>query len=327
KVLGEVQFPLAPLEVQRRLVAEIEKQFTRLDAGVAALRRVQANLKRYRAAVLKAACEGRLVPTEAELARKEGRTFKTGADLLASILGVRRDNWTRPRYEEAVGTGPNLPSLPAGWTWASVGQLLREPLCNGVSVKGSLEPPGVRALRLSAMSNTGFDYSDIRYLPLDDSKIDDLFIKEGDFFISRGNGSLHLVGRGTSAQDPPEPTIYPDTMIRLRIAEPVRTSGWLSTIWPSRIVRSQIETRVKTTAGIYKIAQPQVESIAIPLPPVAEQARIVAEVERRLTMVEVLEGTVTANLQRATRLHQSVLQSAFSQGAKRSTEASESTAR
>ena len=52
------------------IVAEIEKQFTRLEAGVAALRRVQANLKRYRAAVLKAACEGRLVPTEAELAKK-----------------------------------------------------------------------------------------------------------------------------------------------------------------------------------------------------------------------------------------------------------------
>ena len=50
---------------QRRIVAEIEKQFTRLDEGVTALRRVKANLKRYRAAVLKAACEGRLVPTEA----------------------------------------------------------------------------------------------------------------------------------------------------------------------------------------------------------------------------------------------------------------------
>ncbi len=50
--------------------AEIEKQFTRLKAGVAALRRVQANLKRYRAAVLKAACEGRLVPTEAASATR-----------------------------------------------------------------------------------------------------------------------------------------------------------------------------------------------------------------------------------------------------------------
>jgi type I restriction enzyme S subunit len=46
------------LAEQRRIVGEIEKQFTRLEAGVAVLRRVQANLHRYRAAVLKAACEG-----------------------------------------------------------------------------------------------------------------------------------------------------------------------------------------------------------------------------------------------------------------------------
>jgi len=53
-----------PIDEQTVIVAEIEKQFTRLDAGVAALKRVQANLKRYRAAVLKAACEGKLVATE-----------------------------------------------------------------------------------------------------------------------------------------------------------------------------------------------------------------------------------------------------------------------
>ena len=64
-----VVVPIPPLPEQRRIVAEIEKQFTRLDAGVAALKRVRAGLKRYRAAVLKAACEGKLVPTEAELAK------------------------------------------------------------------------------------------------------------------------------------------------------------------------------------------------------------------------------------------------------------------
>src|SRR5690606_25870035 len=47
------QVPLAPLAEQRRIVAEIEKHFTRLDAAVAALERARANLKRYRAAVLK----------------------------------------------------------------------------------------------------------------------------------------------------------------------------------------------------------------------------------------------------------------------------------
>ena len=52
--------PLAPLNEQRRIVAKIEELFSDLDAGVAALGRIRANLKRYRAAVLKAAVEGKL---------------------------------------------------------------------------------------------------------------------------------------------------------------------------------------------------------------------------------------------------------------------------
>jgi type I restriction enzyme S subunit len=51
--------------------------------------------------------------------------------------------------------------------------------------------------------------------------------------------------------------------------------------------------------------------LPFPLPPLAEQTRIVAEVERRLSVVEELESVVSANLQRATRLRQSILQKAF----------------
>ena len=89
-----------PLDEQQRIVAEIEKQFTRLEAGVASLKRVQATLKRYRASVLKAACEGRLVPTEAELARRESRPFEPATTLLARILDERRQSWQgRGRYK------------------------------------------------------------------------------------------------------------------------------------------------------------------------------------------------------------------------------------
>ena len=134
-----VDFP-ETLPEQQRIVAEIEKQFTRLEAGVAALRRVQANLKRYRAAVLKAACEGRLVPTEAEL-NKSGSgvpplglgkkrqdaasTFETGEALLARIVTERRKNWQgRGQYKEPAAPDTiNLPPLPDGWAVASVDQL------------------------------------------------------------------------------------------------------------------------------------------------------------------------------------------------------------
>jgi len=76
----------SPEAEQRRIVAAIESYFTRLDAAVATLERVQRNLKRYRASVLKAAVEGRLVPTEAELTRARrveaaSRRFQEFGDL------------------------------------------------------------------------------------------------------------------------------------------------------------------------------------------------------------------------------------------------------
>ena len=49
----------------------------------------------------------------------------------------------------------------------------------------------------------------------------------------------------------------------------------------------------------------------LPLPPLPEQHRIVAEVERRLSVVAELEATVAANLARAGRLRQAVLKRAF----------------
>src|SRR2546427_4682809 len=93
KKLAAITLAVAPAPEQNRIVAEIEKQFTRLEAGAAALKRVQANLKRYRAAVLKAAVEGRLVPAEAELARRQGRSYEPASELLERILAERRMRW------------------------------------------------------------------------------------------------------------------------------------------------------------------------------------------------------------------------------------------
>lgn len=56
----------------------------------------------------------------------------------------------------------------------------------------------------------------------------------------------------------------------------------------------------------------ELRTYALRLPPLAEQTRIVAEVERRLGVFEGLESLVSAHLQRAARLRQSILQKAFS---------------
>ena len=95
--------PLVP--EQRRIVDALESYFTRLDDAIATLERVQANLKRYRASVLKAAVEGRLVPTEAELARAEGRDYEPASVLLERILAERRRRWEEAELAKMKAKG------------------------------------------------------------------------------------------------------------------------------------------------------------------------------------------------------------------------------
>ena len=160
-----------PRTNRRGIVAEIEKQFTRLDAGIAALHRVQANLKRYRAAVLKAACEGRLVPTEAELARREGRSYETGGELLERLLSERRVTLERARqlHEEPIEpANASLAALPDGWTWGTDAQTLRAQLCNGGLYKGPIDRlefarSGYSSRNVQLRTST---YDDVRYLGL-----------------------------------------------------------------------------------------------------------------------------------------------------------------
>ena len=66
-----------------------------------------------------------------------------------------------------------------------------------------------------------------------------------------------------------------------------------------------------TGTAIKRIILRNIKEAAVPVPPLAEQERIVAEVERRLSVVAELESMVSANLQHATRLRQSILQRAF----------------
>jgi type I restriction enzyme, S subunit len=123
RTIADIPLPHPPLAEQRRIVEEIEKQFTRLEAGVAALKRVQAGLKRYRASVLKAACEGKLVPTEVELQRQLGtRNLKlaklcfTASSSNAAQNGPAKANTKNPPLPTPP-TSPNSPKAGAGQAW------------------------------------------------------------------------------------------------------------------------------------------------------------------------------------------------------------------
>ena len=304
--LEQQRIPLPSIAAQRQIVAEIEKQFTRLDAGVAALRRVQANLKRYHAAVLKVACEGRLVPTEAELAKADGRTCETGEQLLARILADRRKNWHgRGKYKEpAAPDAANLPPLPAGWKWASCAKI-------GEAITGFTPPK----------SNPEFFGGDVPFFKPTDldagynvREFRDSLTEEGAqrgrilppmsilvtcIGATIGKAGLARVRCTTNQQI--NALVVPDTFV-----SPKYVYWYFLGPFGQRQVLGNASA---TTLPI--LNKSRFEALPIPLPPLVEQTRIVAEVERRLSVIEELEVAVAANFQRATRLRQSILRRAL----------------
>ena len=197
--LNSIPIPLPPLAEQRRIVAEIERHFTRLDASVAALRRAQANLKRYRASVLKDACEGRLVPTEAELACSEGREYEPAGVLLERILAERRARWEsqekkRGKYKEPSAPDTSaLPELPDGWVWATVEQLSSR-IQYGTSNKADTDASGVPVLRMGNIQDGALDFTDLKYLPPKNGEVEKTLLNPGDLIFNRTN-SPELVGK------------------------------------------------------------------------------------------------------------------------------------
>lgn len=295
------EVPLAPLCEQKRIVAEIEKQLSRLDAATTALKRAQANLRRYRASVLKAACEGRLVSSGANGERDAGAPSgiaSSDPQLGNRIVSADVDMAQRQAH-----------ALPPGWVWNNLADILNEPLANGKSFPNATD--GFPVLRLTALKGGRLDLREYKRAACDISQVASLLVRPGDFLVARGNGTLSLVGRGGLAEECQRPIAFPDTMIRVRTNPSVCTPRYLALVWDSPVLRQQVEKAAHTTAGIHKISQRQLAEFVLPIPPMAQQLRIVEEVERRLSVVDMMTVATHTGITRADRLRQAILKRAF----------------
>jgi type I restriction enzyme S subunit len=317
----EKEILLPPLPEQRRLVAEIEKQFSRLEEGVSALKRVQANLKRYRAVVLKAACEGQLVETEAELYRKrKTKSFKlgleTGEQLLKRILDERRKAWKgRGQYKEPIAPDTTtLSHLPEGWTWATLDSLaeIKGGITKDQNRKYSVPTRTVPYLRVGNVQRGYIDLTEVKEIVTTEDEIRELALKPGDILLNEG-GDRDKLGRGWVWNAELPECIHQNHVFRARLYVGELNSklvSWYANTFGQKFFFDE----GKHTTNLASISMSKLKGLPVPIPPPAEQKRIVEEVERRLSVVEELESLVTTNLQRASRLRQSILQRAFNGG-------------
>ena len=135
-------------------------------------------------------------------------------------------------------------------------------------------------------------------------------LEANQLIVNRVNSLSHL-GKCLVVPNALLPAVFESNMMRMttsHLVDPFFVAYYLR----SPVGRPLLTSNAKWAVNQASVNQTDVCTTQVPLPPLAEQHRIVAEVERRLSVIQQAEATVTASLVRADRLRQSILKQAFS---------------
>lgn len=325
--LSQILIPIAPPNEQKRIVAEIEKQFSRLDEAVAALKRIKANLKRYKASVLKAAVEGKLT----EEWRKTHPDIEPASELLKRILTERRRKWEEEyikKYVGAHGHAPkdgswkkykepaaldasNMPELPRGWIWVRLEQLGE--IIGGLTQNRKREQylKKLPYMRVANVYANELRLDDVNEIGVLNEEMDRALLQKDDLLIVEGNGSKDQIGRLAIWNGSIAPCVHQNHLIKIRLIQPVIGKfilWWLLSLHGRKYVMDV----ASSTSGLYTLSISKVSDLPILLPPLKEQRLILEEVDNRFSVTDVIATEIKLNLKRAERLRQSILKKAFS---------------
>lgn len=319
--IKEIPLPFPPVNEQKCIVAEIEKQFSRLDDAVENLKRVKANLKRYKASVLKAAVEGKLT----EDWRKANPDVEPADKLLDRILVERRKKWEqaelakmkakgkmpkddkwKKKYKEAPQVDESLlPALPNGWAWANLPQL------------GELNRGKSKHRPRNAPILYGGPYP---------------FVQTGD--VRHATGIIKQYTQTYSEKGLKQSRLWPKGTLCITIAANIADTALLGFdgCFPDSVVGFISDTNyidIRLVEYFIRTAKEDLEhyapataqkninlailsDVAVPLPPEKEQQIIIDEIEKCLSLSEKIETCVKVNTWRAKQLRQAILKKAFS---------------
>lgn len=315
--------PVAPLNEQRRIMDAAEELLSDLDAGMAAFERVQAKLKQYRTAVLKAAAEGTLT---AEW-RKEHPATESAEDFLSRILAERRRRWEeiqlqkfkdagkeppknwKAKYKEpSKPTSDDLSPVPNSWCRATLDQLIFGTI-NGFGKRKQMEGVPHIVLRLADIEEGNVTLKQVRRVNCTDAQVERFSLSPNDLIIIRVNGSEDLVGRLILIGVLPEKVLFCDHFMRATIAMP-ELATWIRLNGDTQHFRHYVDRHKVSSAGQNTVNQGLL-SLSIPLPPAEEQIAIVEAIEEQFSVIDHLETELAKKLSSALALRQSILRHAF----------------
>ena len=318
-LLKSFRVPMPPLSEQSRIVAKIEELFTQLDVGVEELRKAQAQLTRYRQAVLTAAVTGELTRKWREAHNDE---LEPASELLVQTLKDQRislvnrinsdkgeQNYWEPRTPETT----DLPGLPSLWIWASLESVAEAVGGYAFKSKLFLEHGKHQVVKMANIKMGILDLSE-RPAFVDDADPEVLkkfSLRSGDLLVTlTGTRKKRDYGFVVALEQPTRSLLLNQRIARLRPYKPI-LPRYLQIVMQDPVYRDRFFSHETGNVGQGNVGMAAITVEPVAIAPLAEQHKIVSEFERLTSIIHALEQTIDLAFKKADRVRQSILKDAF----------------
>jgi type I restriction enzyme S subunit len=247
--------------------------------------------------------EQRRIVARIEQLAKRMKIVRTTSDAMSLEIGSLMPAYYRLLIDEA------------GWTSRRLGDILREPPRNGLSPKPEVEVGGRPMLRINAVSSAPTRYVDVsavKMVAVADEDARPFAVQQDDVFIVRYNGDMDRVAKPAIYRTTSDAAVlYPDKLMRLRPNRSVMLPDFLVLALNAASVRRQVEELGRTTAGNIGVNGANASSFVLPVPPLSDQRRIVAELDAMQAKVDEVKKLQAETQAELDALLPSILDRAF----------------
>jgi type I restriction enzyme S subunit len=296
---------IPPLPEQQRIVTKLEELLSHANAARGYISRVPAILKRFRQAVLAAACSGRLT----EDWRESTAPSELVDEFVRRIRIERESGWGRGKVREPNHCDDNSPDteIPDSWRWCSFDTFVTDALYGPRFSANAYSNDGIPTIRTTDIDNHGrIVFRDPPRLSLSASQARELCLRDGDLLVTR-SGSIGKCAMYENAVGPAIPSAY---LIRFRVTRDLIPPDYLLLFLMSPSGQELLQ------GGATSVTQSNVNAVTIsrfpvPLPPRSEITVILKRARTLLALADAIEHQVSAAVSQTDKLTQSILAKAF----------------
>ena len=271
-----MQFPLPPLAEQQRVVERVQQTFSVLDTIDELQTKYADNLTVLKSKLIDAAIQGKLTEQLPEDGTAE-ELYQQIQEEKQALIRAGKIKKEKPLPEITEGEKPF--EIPASWKWVSVGDV-----CINIqygSSKKSSETGKIPVIRMGNIQDGKIVYDKLVYTS-DDNEIAKYPLEKGDLLFNRTN-SMELVGK-TGLYNGEQPAIYAGYLVR--VTPLLLFPEYLNYCMQSKYYWDYCRMVRIDSNGQSNINAEKLKRFLFPFPPLAEQQRIVARLDKALAMIE-----------------------------------------